>query len=162
MTGLYLTDYPDNVLPLPQLRSHSLKPVDGVIRNKMVSGHIRNRRRFINTPTEMPVTWLFTGDQLELFRGWYYNILNGGARQFRMRVKHGAQVTLRDCKFLKAPGESAISNHRWKVTATLLVESIPVISADETLSAIYGGGSIIQATHDAVDAALTDYVTPDN
>ena len=162
MMELHLTDFPENVLPLPQLKNHSLRPEDGAIRTKMASGHLRIRRRFVNPATRMTVRWLLSGRQYEIFNGWYVHVLRGGVSGFRMRVKTGMRFDRCDCKFSKTPSAKAVSGDLWEVSTEIQIKQLPVMTLDETLSAIHGGESITKATHDSVDAALTEYVTPDN
>ena len=152
------TRYPNNILPLPLLKNHSLKRKSMRIETAMDSGYSRSRNRFKNPPTEMAVSFLFTNDQQEVFEGWYQHVINNGANWFVMPVKTGGVVADHQCKFVGDYSMKAPSNSLWSITAKLLVKNLRVISEDETISRIHEVPNASQAVRDGLDDAVTDYV----
>ncbi len=146
-------------LPTPLRNGHSLSPRSRVVASEMDNGFQRLRPRRINPPADMPVTWLFDAEQFELFRGWFAHVINYGAREFSSPVLIGDEIVYLACKF--KPGahsyKAAAAGFNNRVTATLTVRNVPVISADETLQRIHGVSA--QQVVDAADNAVTDYTT---
>jgi hypothetical protein len=152
------TRYPNNKLPLPLLKNHSLKRKSMRTETKMESGYPRSRNRFKGPPAEMNATFSFSSDDLELFEGWYHHVINNGADWFVMPVKTGGVVADHQCKFVGDYSQKPISQSRWTVTGKLLVKNLRVISEDETIGRITGYESATQAAHDAIDESVTNYV----
>jgi hypothetical protein len=152
------TRFPDNKLPLPLLKNHSLKRKSMRTETKMESGYPRSRNRFKGPPAEMNATFSFSSDDLELFEGWYQHVINNGTDWFVMPVKTGAVVADHQCKFVGDYSQKPISQNRWTVTGKLSVKNLRVISEDETIGRIHDLPQPTQAVRDGVDAAVTDYV----
>jgi hypothetical protein len=152
------TRYPNNVLPLPLLKTHSLKRKSMRLESKMDSGYSRSRRRFKNPPAEMPASFLFSNDQQEIFEGWYQHIINAGTDWFVMPIKVGKVLVDHQCKFVGDYSQKSPSNNLWTITAKLLVKNLRVISEDETISRIHDIADPTQAVRDGLDDAVTDYV----
>tara|TARA_B110000196_G_scaffold317906_1_gene332070 strand:- start:6664 stop:7143 length:480 start_codon:yes stop_codon:yes gene_type:complete len=152
------TRYPNNVLPLPLLKTHSLKRKSMRLESKMDSGYSRSRRRFKNPPTEMAVSFLFSNDQQEIFEGWYHHIINAGTDWFVMPVKVGSVVTDHECKFIGDYSQKSPSKNLWTITAKLLVKNLRVISEDETIGRIHEIAQPTQVVRDELDEVVTDYV----
>lgn len=152
------TRYPNNVLPLPLLKTHSLKRKSMRLESKMDSGYSRSRRRFKNPPTEMAVSFLFSNDQQEIFEGWYHHIINAGTDWFVMPIKVGKVLVDHQCQFVGDYSQKCPSNNLWTITAKLLVKNLRVISEDETIGRIHDVAQPTQVVRDELDEAVTDYV----
>jgi hypothetical protein len=152
------TRYPNSVLPLPLLKNHGLKRKSMRVETKMTSGYTRSRNAFKNAPAEMPASFLFTNEQQEIFEGWYHHLIGDGQEWFVMPVKVGAVLVDHQCKFVGDYSQKTPSNNRWAISAKLLVKSLRVISADETIGRIHDLPQPTQAVRDGLDAAVTDYV----
>lgn len=152
------TRYPDNKLPLPLLKSHSLKRKSMRTESKMDSGYVRSRRRFKSPPAEMSSSFNFSNDELEIFEGWYHHLIGSGQAWFVMPVKTGGVVADHECKFVGDYSQKPVSQNRWTVTGKLLVKSLRVISEDETIGRIHDLPQPTQVVRDGLDVAVTDYV----
>lgn len=152
------TRYPDNKLPLPLLKNHSLKRKSMRVETKMESGYPRSRNRFKNPPAEMNAVFSFSSGDLELFEGWYHHVINNGADWFVMPVKTGGVVTDHQCKFVGDYSGKPVSQKRWTVTGKLLVKNLRVISEDETIGRIHDLPQPTKAVRDGLDVAVTNYV----
>jgi hypothetical protein len=152
------TRYPNNVLPLPLLKTHSLKRKSMRLESKMDSGYSRSRRRFKNPPSEMAVSFLFSNDQQEIFEGWYHDIINAGTSWFVMPVKVGSVVADHECKFIGDYSQKSPSKNLWTISAKLLVKNLRVISANETLGRIHDLPNMATSVRDGLDEAVTNYV----
>mgnify|MGYP000235111231 CR=1 FL=1 len=152
------TRFPDNKLPLPLLKNHSLKRKSMRVETPMESGYPRSRNRFKNPPAEMNAVFSFLSDDLELFEGWYQHVINNGADWFVMPVKTGGVVADHQCKFVGDYSGKPVSQKRWTVTGKLLIKNLRVISEDETIGRIHDLPQPTKAVRDGLDVAVTDYV----
>lgn len=114
-------------LPAPQVRGYGLNPVDPVIRTKMEGGPGRNRRRFTQAPTDIPVSFKFTETQMAIFETFHKNELFDGAAWFDgMPLINGQGVTLSTARFKTMWKGSSLGNKFWQVSATLEVKTRPL------------------------------------
>lgn len=68
-----------STLPSPLANGYAIKPVDLSIRTNMEVGAARVRRRSFARNDKVPVSWLFTDDQMAIFRAWFENGSTGAA-----------------------------------------------------------------------------------
>lgn len=113
-------NYPRDYLPLPLQDGYGLKPVSPLLRTPMVSGRVRQRRRYTSTPTEASVIWLFTDTQAQVFEAWYRDAINDGASWFNMPLK--TPVGTRDyvCRVVDIyEGPTLTGGRYWRYSASL-------------------------------------------
>lgn len=127
-----LVRWPDN-LPLPLLKTHSMKSKSGFLSTKLDSGHSRVRRRFKSPPSEMASSFQFSCEEYALFEGFLEYQVNGGADYFLMPVRFPIGLILSEVRIV--PGsisEKLLSNHLWKVSVKFDVKRREIIDAGTT------------------------------
>jgi hypothetical protein len=128
--------WPDK-LPLPTFEGYGIEPQDGVLRTEMEAGPARQRRRFTQVPSRIPVRWSFTQWEFGIFESWYKWKGMEGAVWFSMDLLGGLGLVTHEARFVgngsspyKAtptrggPGRGA----RWIVTTTLEIRDRPVLT----------------------------------
>lgn len=111
--------YPSN-LPNVRMQGYGFKPGNPNIRTDMESGYARVRRRFLNVPTEMQVSWSFSMNELGLFEKFYENDLNAGASWFYIKLVNGVGETTYLARFTEPYDvKTEAKEFRWTVSATL-------------------------------------------
>ena len=129
--------WPSAVLPRPSFEGYSLEPVDSVLRTEMESGPARQRRRYSNAPTRIPVRWRFTASQMAVFEGWFNHKAEAGAAWFEIDLLGGDGLTSHEARFfgngnapykaIPHPGGKGDAGLYWMVTSTLEVRERPIM-----------------------------------
>lgn len=127
--------WPD-VLPLPTFEGYGIEPMDSILRTDMESGPARQRRRYTQTPTRMPVRWRFTAWEFAIFESWYRHKAKEGGEWFSINLLGGLGMVSHEARFVGrgqapyranpargGPGDGA----RWVVTSALEVRERPVL-----------------------------------
>jgi hypothetical protein len=127
--------WPDT-LPLPTFGGYGVEPVDSILRTEMESGPARQRRRYTQTPTRMPVRWRFTAWEFALFESWFKHKAKEGGEWFSINLLGGLGMVPHEARFVGrgsspyratptrgGPGDGA----RWVVTSALEVRERPVL-----------------------------------
>ncbi len=153
------TRYPNPKLPLPLLKSHRLNRNSMLLETKQDSGYTRKRRRFKSPPADMPMTLLLSGEQFEIFEGWYHHIIHSGQDWFVMPIKVGKVLVDHECQFKGDYSTQTISQSLWKITAKLKIKNLRVISEEDTIAKIHDISQPTQVVRDALDKSITDYVS---
>ncbi|ENN8392412.1 hypothetical protein AB6V67_11845 [Serratia marcescens] len=113
-------DYPHQYLPLPLQDGYGLKPISPLLRTPMVSGRARQRRRYISTPTETPVSWLMSDVQGQTFEAWYRDAISDGAAWFNMTLRTPIGIKPYVCRFTDIyEGPVLVGGKYWQYSATL-------------------------------------------
>ncbi len=128
-----------NTLPLPTFEGYSIEPLDVILRTDMESGPARQRRRFTQAPTKLPVRWRFTAHEFMVFESWFKNKAKAGGAWFSVTLLGGLGMTDHEARFVGrgqapynaqphrgGPGDGA----RWIVTSALEVRDRPVLSEE--------------------------------
>jgi hypothetical protein len=98
MTDIY---YPHDYLPVPLYDGYGFKPVSPLSRTEMTTGRARQRRRYLSTPTQNSVKWLFKSDgQAQLFEAWFRETITDGTSWFYMVLKTPMGVEPYKCRFV--------------------------------------------------------------
>ena len=120
----YLHDY----LPLPLMDGYAFKPVSPLLRTEMASGRSRQRRRYLSTPTNCSVKWIFrTDNEAQLFESWYRETITDGADWFFMKLQTPTGVDFQKCRFTDIyEGPTLIPPRYWQYSATLELWTRPV------------------------------------
>jgi hypothetical protein len=87
----------------------------------MDAGSARQRQRFTAVPHKIYTTWLFTADQMAIFRAFYKTTINQGASWFTMNIDVGDGLTAYDCRFITPLKQLALPGMNWNVSATIEV-----------------------------------------
>ena len=125
-----LKKYP-SVLPAAQKMDRAFQMVDPLVSSASSNGQTRWDRRFTDTPTATPVSWVFSNWELELFRTWYKTTLRSGADWFEMQLAAGDGRQARECHFVEAySGPERLGYDHWKVTANLVLRRLPEIDPE--------------------------------
>lgn len=114
-------DYPDS-LPYPLREGQTVQTVQTFQRTQLTSGRARQRPRFLSTPTNYGVTWLFRSSaQAALFESWFRDELHGGASWFNAKLRTPAGGVGRYvCRFASMySGPVSVGPDLWSVTASL-------------------------------------------
>lgn len=147
-------------LPLPLLNGQNIEHEDGTNRETAASGRVRNIPQYRTPPTRLPLKLQFTQSQRDVFFGWYFRVLNKGTAMFSMPVQVGDQVITHQVQFIAKPKEvrtGRLSN----ITTQIQVFGMHYLDENETISAILEVDNAAQQMIDGLDAAVTDYTTPD-
>jgi hypothetical protein len=153
------TRYP-TILPLPQLIGAAPKRQSGVVRVPMENGTTRNRRRFRGQPARASLRILYTSAQLQVFESWVDNLIDGGALPFTFPVLTSSGVIDHTVKMIDDYTPKVISPNRWEVNVQIEITDLVTLSIDDLVGQIEGLANATGPTYDALNTALTDYVTP--
>ncbi|TAN65279.1 MAG: hypothetical protein EPN20_07700 [Magnetospirillum sp.] len=128
--------WPDK-LPLPTFEGYGIEPQDGVLRTEMEAGPARQRRRYTQVPTRIPVRWRFTQWEFGIFEAWYKWKGKEGATWFGMTLLGGLGLVEHEARFAGS-GNSPYKatphrggpdrGVRWIVTTTLEIRERPVLT----------------------------------
>jgi len=125
-----LVHWPDR-LPLPTYDGYALEPEAAVTRTDMEAGPARQRRRFTQAPTRIPVRWRMSPIEFATFEAWFRLKLADGAEWFAVDLLSGIGIASHEARF---PGQSG-SPYRavpgrggtWIVTSALEVRRLPLL-----------------------------------
>ena len=128
--------WPDK-LPLPTFEGYGIEPQDGVLRTEMEAGPARQRRRYTQTPSRIPVRWRFSQLEFGIFEAWYKWKGKEGATWFSMTLLGGIGMGPHEARFVgsgnspykASPQRGGLGQGaRWIVTTTLEIRERPVLS----------------------------------
>jgi hypothetical protein len=110
-------------LPSPLANGYAIKPVDQSIRTNMEVGAARVRRRSFARNDKVPVSWLFSDDQMAIFRAWFENGSTGaagGACWFStsLSIGTGGMVTA-TARFIGPFSANRLDRFNWTVSGEL-------------------------------------------
>lgn len=110
-------------LPEAQSTRYASKGISQFATTEFDSGRKRNRRMYPRAPIEHEIRWLYTGEELRIFRAWYEHALQGGAETFYMNVWADSQFVKRECQFTDAPQieMNERKQNEWAVSAKIEV-----------------------------------------
>ena len=130
-----MTIYYPALLPPPNQSKYELQPTDPVIRTQMDSGSPRNRRRFTQYPTQIPVEWTFTTTEFRLFEAWFVQTINAGVSWFDVGIANGMGITSCSARFVglgKNAYKAAMQpGLKWVVSSVLEVSVLPQMAATD-------------------------------
>lgn len=120
-------DYPDG-LPLPQRQGYGIKHVSPFVRTPMHSGRGRSRRVNTTVPSEVPVQWLMSAVQAQLFEVWFRDSISDGVDWFNIRMKTPLSLERYMCQFDDMyTGPILVGVNSWRFTATLWIWERPLL-----------------------------------
>jgi hypothetical protein len=118
-------------LPLPTYDGYALEPESAVTRTDMESGPARQRRRFTQTPTRIPVRWRMSAVDFATFEAWFRLKLDDGADWFAISLLGGSGIVAHEARFVgqgNTPYKAVPSRGgAWIVTSVLEVRERPML-----------------------------------
>ena len=126
-----LPQYPAE-LPPPELDGYRLQPVSPFVRTELASGRARQRRRFTSTPTMIPVSWLLSLIEFELFEAWFRHTITDGADWFTgpLKTSRGIRDDYEQ-RFADMYEAREVGPMYWRVSARLELRDRHTASAAE-------------------------------
>lgn len=122
--------YPEG-LPTPQREGYGFDPVSPMTSTKLVTGRSIRRRSFVSTPTDVPVTWLFTAAEAQLFEGWFEHVLLSGTLPFECPLLTPLGFENYRANFVDIySGPVLVGEDFWKFTAQLRLFKRPLVDKD--------------------------------
>lgn len=105
-------------LPNPTVAGYTLAPQDQTIRTDMDVGPPRVRRRSSAGYDAISLAWRFNSNEMQAFREWFDNEVQGGAAWVMVPVADGyGSVTRREARFVGPFSASLSPGLVWDVTA---------------------------------------------
>lgn len=140
-------------LPPPNIDGYGVSPDDNIGRTDMESGAARQRRRFIDVPSKINVSWDMSNYQMAVFEGWQKWEAREGAAWFNIDLKSGLGFTNHIARFVGQYNAVPIRRGlAWSVTAELEVRSRPVLTEGAT-------AIVISEDPDGLFAAIDSFNT---
>lgn len=140
-------------LPLPQLQSYQLDPVDNTIRSEMSTGLVIQRRIAPNAPTRMSATWRLSAAELALLEGWLEHEVGTG--YFTMPVSVPLGLLDHSVRVLgRLGGYRKLSANYWECSATVEIRRAQTLSAEEVAVLTTVGPSIFQRAVDLLHTLI--------
>ena len=149
-------------LPLPTYDGYALEPESAVTRTDMESGPARQRRRFTQTPTRIPVRWRMSAVDFATFEAWFRLKLADGAEWFSIGLLGGIGMVSHEARFV---GQSSVPYKAvpsrggiWIVTSILEIRERPMLD-EGALDIVIGSeptalfGSV-DGFHDLIHSSL--------
>lgn len=133
-----LAEYPAS-LPVPLREGYALQHVSPMVRTKMQSGRSRPRRGYTSVPTEVPVSWLCSNDQAQVFESWFQYGLFDGTDWFKCPLKTPlglGQYVARFTDIYKGP--ELVGVDHWRFTARLEIRERQTLSEAAAIDKILG------------------------
>lgn len=117
-----MATWPAGLSQCPLLDGYGEAPQSQVVRTQMDAGPAKQRRRFTAATRNIPVRYLMTSAELNLFEQWFDDDLAGGALPFTWPGSRLGTVKARivsgDPPYQISP---AASGERWYVSMTMEV-----------------------------------------
>lgn len=142
-------DYPAE-LPTPQRSGYGLQHVSPFARTEMTTGRNRSRRTFTSVPTRVPLTWLFTNQQAQIFEAWFAYGIDDGTQWFNIDLTTPAgRLAPYECQFTSMyNGPTLIGIDHWQITAEVEIRERPLLPKEWYL---YGKELVLAS--DIIDVA---------
>lgn len=111
-------------LPNPS-QSYKLGITNRVMRTKMDSGRIRQRRRSTESVNAISVKWEMTDEEFQLFESFCFFSLDGANSWFEAKILTGGGIVTSVVRFQGGKYDATYQSHlHWVVTAKLDVQDI--------------------------------------
>ena len=122
-----MINYPDG-LPYPQRDGNAHEPVSPMLRSPMVTGRAMQRKKYSAVPEHVPLTWIFSESQAQLFMAWYRDALNEGTAWALIPTKTPAGVMDYVARFTDIYRYSIVGVSHWRFTAQLELRERPILT----------------------------------
>ena len=121
-------DYP-SYLPMPLREGYQLNHVSPFARTDMANGRAKSRRMFVSVPSMVPVSFLLTDPQAQLFEGWFKHEINDGTDWFNCKLDSPMGQKDYECRFTGMyQGPQLVGTRYWRYTAEFEIFERPVVS----------------------------------
>ena len=98
----------NGILPEPNMSGYKYRHQRTVVRSSMDLGLTTMRRRCRTAPINVPLNFMFTGEQKEVFESWVFNELDAGVEWFYCPLLTGDyRLEIHKVRFTKTPGEDS-------------------------------------------------------
>ena len=123
-------DFPE-YLPMPLREGYQLNHVSPFARTDMANGRARQRRMFTSVPSMVPVAFLLTDSQAQVFEAWFKYEINDGADWFNCKLDSPDGQKEYECRFTDIyQGPQLVGKRFWRFTAELEIIERPVLPED--------------------------------
>jgi hypothetical protein len=131
-----MLSYP-SLLPSPLLSGYNLQQQPNLLRTEMDSGRSRQRRRFVNVPSQAALTFIFTETQASIFEGWIVHGLLGATAWFEIALKTPLGMKTCQSRFISNPLEtSTVVGQHWQYQASVEILYRPTLTEEQTADAV--------------------------
>lgn len=131
-------DWSTTDLPNPSI-DYNGRIESSVIRTKMDSGRIRQRRRFTSGLRTLDVVWLFTDEQFALFQGvWHHKLFSGADFIDNFTLAIGESLAQYDEVRFVGDGytHNYVPHMQWRVRAKIEIPNVSPLSEAEVDAAL--------------------------
>lgn len=123
-------DFPKQ-LPLPLREGYGLNHVSPFARTDMANGRAKQRRLFTSVPSMVPVSFLLTDTQAQIFQAWFAYEINDGTAWFNCTLDSDMGRKPYECRFTEMyRGPQLVGRRLWRFEAELEVFERPLIPKD--------------------------------
>ncbi|KAE8545340.1 hypothetical protein [Marinobacter nauticus] len=142
-------DFP-KMLPTPHRSGYGLKSGPTFARTEMASGRAKQRPLNKVVPTVVPVTFLLTQEQAQIFEGWFNYEIAYGTAWFNCKLDSPMGLRPYECRFAEMyEGPERLGVRHWRYKAQFEIVERPVIS-----EAWYRDGLQFVAYSSIIDLAI--------
>lgn len=108
-----------------------LSPVSQLLRTDLKSGRAFQRRKYLSSPMNASIKFLFDEAQYLFFEGFFIHVLNAGVNWFNIQLKTSTGIDNYLCRFTDDYDSASVTGGRfWKVSADIELYLRPVIGSD--------------------------------
>lgn len=115
-------------LPYPTRDNYALNHVSPFKRTSMDSGRARQRRNFSSVPTNVPVKWIFTEQETQIFEAWFRDTIGDGADWFNCPLRTPVGTGQYVCRFTAMYQMVPHGICMWEITAALEIWERPLLA----------------------------------
>jgi hypothetical protein len=118
-------------LPAPLMETHGLQLKPALIRSEIERGAPAQRRRFQQTPTDVPFSCILARDQLAIFEAWVEYRARNGARWFSIDLVSGMGFSPHEARILSIEQYKELTPNRWRVNGVFEVRDREILTSDQ-------------------------------
>ena len=126
-----IVDYPAG-LPLPARSGYALKHTSPFARTEMSTGRSRQRRTFTGGPSTVPLSWLMTNAQAQIFEAWFSYSITDGTDWFNIALKTPVgRLAPYECRFTEMyDGPALVGLDNWRFKAQVEIRERQILPKD--------------------------------
>lgn len=111
-------------LPAPLLSGYTVAPAQAFMRSEVETGPARQRQRYSATPAKINCKWIFTAEHMLIFRAFFSDDINKGARWFDIYLNIGAGYAQYQARFSTQYQANLLKSDLWEISASLEVNNV--------------------------------------
>lgn len=116
-------------LPLPLREGYQLNHVSPFARTAMANGRAKQRRMFTSVPSMVPVSFLLTDSQAQIFEAWFRYEINDGTDWFNCKLDSPNGRRDYECRFTGIyQGPQLVGKRFWRFTAEFEIIERPTVT----------------------------------